>query len=329
MRFLLLLSVFAISFLYGEVDYSWESDFAKSLSLSKSSNKGLLLFFSGSDWSGPSMKMKKEILDNKEFRGALQEDFIFVEVDFPMHSQLAFEQNEKNKILKERFAITHFPCLLLLDQNEREITRLDYLPDEKEQLSHYLLHLVALDKKVMAAVALLENKVTISGRRLKELYDMAEELGHKGSLAIFLQEGMNSEEPLFFMLKSYQHSIQKGQIGKGEVELLREKLVASKDEGICYSVALTDFQALSKQGVRVTLAQVIAPLKSYLAEFGGSFSENVWRTEMMIAQVYMTYDLYERAYYYAKQAYEKAPVEFKDEIAHSLNYIEDQNGIAK
>src|SRR6185503_10968077 len=184
MQLLLVLFFLSAPLLYGEQSCLWENDFIKSLALSKQTNKNLLLFFTGSDWSGPSMKMKKEILDSAEFRETLRDDFIFVQIDFPRHSPLGEGQLAQNRMLQEQFKITHFPCLLLLDQHKREITRLDYLPEEKENLSHQLLRVVALDRKLIAALTLLENKGFLSGKQLQELYTMAEELDRSHEMAI-------------------------------------------------------------------------------------------------------------------------------------------------
>jgi protein disulfide-isomerase len=325
MRVLLIPLLWITSLLYAEGGCLWENDFSKSVLLSREMNKEILLFFTGSDWSGPSMKMKKEILDSAEFRKALQDRFIFVQIDFPMHTQLEETRLAQNTMLKEQFAITSLPTLLLLNQNKREITRLGYLPEEKENVSQQLLRLVEYDKKLEAALALLENKVSFSGKRLKELYTMAEELGRTHEIEILLREGMASDEKLFFMLKLYQQLVQNGQMIQERTKSLRQQLWASKEEEICYSIALIDFQELSKQTTQCSLPEVIAPLKNYLSQFDSTRSENVWRTEMMIAQVYMTFDLYEKALYYARRAYEKAPAEVKSEIAHSLSYIEDQH----
>lgn len=325
MKFLWLIFFSVGVALYGEVStFTWESDLTKSLLLSQKTNKQLLLFFAGSDWSVPSMKMKKEILDSSDFRESLQDYFIFMQVDFPEYHQLTDQQLLQNRLLKEKYHITRLPCLLLLDQNQREIARLDYLPEKKEQLAQQLLHFIAIDKTLGANLSLLKNKVALSGNKLKELYKIAEELGREEDTAFLIQNGIDSEEGGFFMLKAYQKKVQSGQISHEETKSLRQKLLSSQEEDIVYSVALSDFQELSKTGAKVGLVELIAPLQEYLARYGQSRSENVWRTEMMIAQVYMTFDLYEKAYHYAKKAHEKAPIEFKTEIARSLTYIEKQ-----
>ena len=67
------------------------------------------------------------------------------------------------------------------------------------------------------------------------------------------------------------------------------------------------------------------PLIEYLAHFGETDQKNIWRIEMMIAEMYLDADKWDEALEHAEKAYQAAPEAMHKEIAHSLNYIRSQH----
>lgn len=83
----------------------WMTDFDKAQKESKETNHPVLLYFSGSDWCGPCIKMKKEVLESSEFEEYADDNLVLVNADFPRmkKNMLSDEQTKQNEVLAEKF----------------------------------------------------------------------------------------------------------------------------------------------------------------------------------------------------------------------------------
>src|SRR5690606_3247028 len=79
---------------YGQI--RWYTNYNEAAAAAKNANKPLLLFFTGSDWCGWCKKMHQEVFASADFAQAVGNDFIFVEIDFPMNKPLPPEQQQQN-----------------------------------------------------------------------------------------------------------------------------------------------------------------------------------------------------------------------------------------
>lgn len=61
----------------------WGLDFQQALTDSKQNNRLILLNFSGSDWCGPCIKLKKDVFESEEFKNFSAEKLLLVRADFP------------------------------------------------------------------------------------------------------------------------------------------------------------------------------------------------------------------------------------------------------
>jgi len=98
----------------------WGLDFNQALSESKQNNKLILLNFSGSDWCGPCIKLKKDVFESAEFKSFSFEKLILIRADFPRlkKNQLAKDQQDKNDILADKYNPNgKFPLTVLIDSN--------------------------------------------------------------------------------------------------------------------------------------------------------------------------------------------------------------------
>lgn len=293
--------------------FAWETDYSKALEMSREDNKPILLFFTGSDWSGLSMKMKNEVLDSEAFQQQIASRFRCVELDFPMHTPLNPAMKNQNESLKNRFAIEDFPTLLLIDGEERIIARLGYFPENGEQMADELLRAVSQDAELCLGLKNLPR----DEQALLRLYQLAQILMREEARETILAAGVDSEAP-YFLLEQYRHFVEEGK----EASSLREKLLKSDDYQIHFTVAMIDFQerASSMRDPR----EVIKPLEAYLERFADKDEHNVWRIEMMIAQFYLDADEWGSALKHAETAYQHAPTTFRGEIENSMQYIRSQ-----
>jgi thioredoxin-related protein len=96
---------------------TWLNNFEQARTLAHEQNKLILLNFSGSDWCGPCIKMKREIFEASEFQLYADENLVLVRADFPRQkkNQPDAKQREQNEKLAERYNPTgKFPLTLLM-----------------------------------------------------------------------------------------------------------------------------------------------------------------------------------------------------------------------
>jgi thioredoxin-related protein len=107
---------------------TWLNDFEQAKTLAQERQKLILLNFSGSDWCGPCIKMKREIFETTEFQSYADENLILVRADFPRQkkNQLDAKQREHNEKLAERYNTTgKFPLTVLLTADGKVIREWD------------------------------------------------------------------------------------------------------------------------------------------------------------------------------------------------------------
>lgn len=115
--------------------------------LAKKENKIILIKFSGSDWCGPCILLKKTIFDAPDFKTFADEKLILLIADFPRQkkNQLSKEQQELNDKLAEKYNPEGaFPLLVLTDASgktlktwngyDKKNTVADYIKD----ISYYI-----------------------------------------------------------------------------------------------------------------------------------------------------------------------------------------------
>jgi len=116
----ILLSSAVVSF---SQEAKWNTDYAKAVEQAKSENKPLLLDFTGSDWCGWCMKMKKEVLDTSAFKQYAKTNLVLVEVDFPHSKAQAAAVKKQNQELAKKYKVNGYPCFVLVNAAGKELGR--------------------------------------------------------------------------------------------------------------------------------------------------------------------------------------------------------------
>jgi protein disulfide-isomerase len=106
----------------------WLTDYETALKKAKDLNRPILLDFTGSDWCGGCIKLKKEVFDTPEFKKYASENLILVELDFPMRKPQPPALKSQNRKLQAQFSIQGYPTIVLLDTTGKEIGRTGYRP---------------------------------------------------------------------------------------------------------------------------------------------------------------------------------------------------------
>ena len=114
----------------------WLTDFNKAQQEAVQSHKMILLNFSGSDWCGPCIRMKKEVFGADAFNTYAAEHLLLVNADFPRlkKDQLSKEQAQQNEALADKYNKEgKFPFTVLLDASGRVLKTWDGLPNESPE----------------------------------------------------------------------------------------------------------------------------------------------------------------------------------------------------
>lgn len=101
----------------------WQTDFAAAQTSAKKDSKAILLDFTGSDWCGWCIKMKKESLDLKEFTDYAAKNVVLFEADFPNKKPQTPEVKKQNEALKKKYDVGGFPTFVLVDADGKELGR--------------------------------------------------------------------------------------------------------------------------------------------------------------------------------------------------------------
>jgi thioredoxin-related protein len=114
--FLLIIPMASFIYFIGYLD-PWFIDFEAAKKEAKASGKPILLYFSGSDWCGTCIKLKKEVLDNESFKEHASSNLILMQADFPRLKKNQLDKSIKiqNESLAEKYnSAGIFPRLILI-----------------------------------------------------------------------------------------------------------------------------------------------------------------------------------------------------------------------
>ncbi|MDQ6812404.1 MAG: thioredoxin family protein [Bacteroidota bacterium] len=112
---------------------TWLTNLEKGKNEAAVADKLIVLNFSGSDWCGPCIRLKKEIFSSDAFTNYATKNLVLVNADFPRYKKNALlkEQVKENEALAEKYnPAGRFPFTVLLDANGKVLKQWDGLPDE-------------------------------------------------------------------------------------------------------------------------------------------------------------------------------------------------------
>lgn len=106
----------------------WLTDFEQARHQAQEEHKFILLNFSGSDWCGPCIKMKRDLYDLPAFGEFASQKLVLVRADFPRNkkNQLPEAQRSHNEKLADKYNPNgKFPLTLLIDSDGRVVREWD------------------------------------------------------------------------------------------------------------------------------------------------------------------------------------------------------------
>ena len=111
----------------------WQADFEKAKQTAKEKHELILLNFSGSDWCGPCIRMRREIFDNTSFLSVADNNLVMVNADFPRNKKNQPDKaiKKQNEALADKYNPEgKFPYTLLIDPSGKVVKAWDGLPEE-------------------------------------------------------------------------------------------------------------------------------------------------------------------------------------------------------
>ncbi len=104
----------------------WGNDFSEAQKVAKAEQKLILLNFSGSDWCGPCIQLKKEVFESEQFKQFATGKLVLLRADFPRlkKNQLDKMQQEKNDKLAEKYnSDGKFPLTVLINADGKVLRK--------------------------------------------------------------------------------------------------------------------------------------------------------------------------------------------------------------
>lgn len=104
-----------------KAESGWLTDYKQAQQEAKSSKKLLFLVFTGSDWCGPCIFFKRNVLSKSEFKEYASKNLVLMEVDFPQAKQQSATLKEQNMKLAMQHKIEGFPTVVVLNGEGRKV----------------------------------------------------------------------------------------------------------------------------------------------------------------------------------------------------------------
>ncbi len=115
----------------------WQHNLSEAQLIAQKQHKYILLNFSGSDWCGPCIRMKKEIFESPAFKEMADSELVLVNADFPRNkkNQPSPAQQKINDATADRYnPLGKFPFTLLLNEKGAVLGTWEGLPDESPEV---------------------------------------------------------------------------------------------------------------------------------------------------------------------------------------------------
>lgn len=109
-------------------DAKWLTSMDEALAAAQKAGKPVLVDFTGSDWCGWCIKLRKEVFDTPEFKAWAAKNVILCEIDFPRQKKQDDATKKANEALVKKYGVEGFPTIIFVKADGKEIGRSGYRP---------------------------------------------------------------------------------------------------------------------------------------------------------------------------------------------------------
>ncbi len=92
----------------------WMTDLEAAKAKAEAEGKAVLVDFTGSDWCGWCIRLKKDVFDKPAFSEYARDKFVLMEVDVPNNPKFDRELLQRNRELCEQFKVQGFPTIMVM-----------------------------------------------------------------------------------------------------------------------------------------------------------------------------------------------------------------------
>lgn len=104
------------------IDLKWVKSIHDAMYFAKIEKKPVLIYFTGSDWCGPCIKLDEMLFHTEKFKNIADKNFILYTADFPRNSStIDPEIIDDNNLLQVKHNITGFPAIVFVNYKGKEI----------------------------------------------------------------------------------------------------------------------------------------------------------------------------------------------------------------
>ena len=93
----------------------WMTDLEAAKAKAAAENKAVLVDFTGSDWCGWCIRLRKQVLDTPAFETYAKDKFVLMEVDVPQNPKFDQELLKRNQELCKQYGVSGFPTILVIN----------------------------------------------------------------------------------------------------------------------------------------------------------------------------------------------------------------------
>jgi thioredoxin-related protein len=107
---------------------TWLTNYQQASDTARANQKLLLVDFTGSDWCGWCIRLKREVFTQPEFIQYAKDNLVLLEVDFPKGKPQSADLRRQNEQLAMKFGIQQFPTIVIMQPDGTPIGALSYMP---------------------------------------------------------------------------------------------------------------------------------------------------------------------------------------------------------
>ena len=111
----------------------WQTEYDQGLATAKVARKCVLLDFTGSDWCGPCIQMKRAVFSKPAFLNYAKQNLVLVDIDYPRVKTLSENIRKQNERLMHQYSIdkSGFPTVILLNPDGKILGQLEGYAGER------------------------------------------------------------------------------------------------------------------------------------------------------------------------------------------------------
>jgi protein disulfide-isomerase len=119
--------LFFQNYLSQQSTLNWYTDLNKAVNISIKEDKPMMLFFTGSDWCGWCIRLKKEVFNYPEFETWTKDNVVLVELDFPRRKTIDPRILNQNRELARFFGVSGYPTVWFVSPQKLDSNKLNFV----------------------------------------------------------------------------------------------------------------------------------------------------------------------------------------------------------